>query len=136
MRVPAVMLNPVPRDQIEPLWPWVLKGLEETASKHALDWTFEELRSALVMQKAFLYTWGQDDGFCVLRRGEDRHGAYLMVWVMWGPGQHEACRAAIHSDLDLIAKSVGATRIQCRGRRGWAKLGFEIVDTIMERKVW
>ena len=127
------MLNPV-RD-IEPLWDWVATGLADVKAKCGATWDAEEIRNALVLGKAQLFTWGHDDGFCVLQVRHDRTPV-LFIWALWGPGQYEECHEAIFKDLDTIAKGIGAAVIEIDGRAGWKAKGFRVVRRIMQRQVW
>jgi hypothetical protein len=130
------MLNAVPQAGIAPLWGWIKEGLEQAQAKCQSGWSVEDVRRDLVLGKAQLFTWGHDDGFCVLERIVLDGVPVLFIRALWGPGDHEACHEAIHADLDRIAKDIGAARIRIQGRRGWARKGFRVVDTIMEREVW
>jgi hypothetical protein len=93
------------------------------------------LSDAETQRQAFLYTLGEEDGFCILQKQQDVRGPYLFVWVMWGKLKH--IEKPIMAAIRKIAVDIGARTIQMKSpRKGWERWGWQVKEVIYEADIW
>jgi hypothetical protein len=120
-------------ERLRDLWPWVEKGLYVVKRRGKARWLPADVYMDIRANKCALWTCGQDDGFMVTKTLDDCDGQVLFVWCIYGRLAH--IEQDIIDDLDELARTIKAKRIQMRSPRKWASRGyFHEQEVVFERE--
>ena len=109
-----------------------VRSLQRVQEKNQVLWSVPFVLSAIYSQRAGVYRIeGEASAWVVVERMDQGRGVWMNVWILEGVGL-EHCEE-IFPLLDDLAKSMGASRWRCEGRRGWGKW-LKPVATVFERE--
>ena len=131
------MLTEIHPSKVREVWPVVREGLEAVLARRKHRWIPEDVFLALNTGQAFLYMIA-DRGFIIAKSFADDDGLALFIWVLYArPGTLKECRDEVLSDLENLARRIGAKRIRhYSSRKGWeAHDMFKLQQYIYEREV-
>jgi hypothetical protein len=120
------LVRGIPADEITALWPR-LEPLVGRALARSQDYTLDEVHQSLREERRQCFaTWPEIDTICITSIEVRPARKVLVIW--WKAGR-------LHSDwYDMLkatenwGKSLGCTRIEFRGRKGWERVlprGYE-----------
>lgn len=111
-----------------------VRSLQRVQEKNQVLWSVPFVLSRIFSQHAGLYAIRDSNShiaWMVVERMDQGCGAWMSVWVLEGEGLEFA--EAIFPLLDDLARSMGASRWRCEGRKGWGKW-LKPVATVFERE--
>jgi len=119
-------------------WGWISSGLSRVIDRAGSDFVPEDVYHEVMSGRSTVMVQhneaGDEVGFVVVNRVQYPHKAVLFVWAMYG--EFEEQEELTLAQLDELARSIGASEVECRSRRkGWARKGFEACEIIYRRKV-
>lgn len=127
-------MQAVPPEQLNDVWRWARRGVEQVLQKQSPRVLPEDVYYALRMGVAWLYTV-DDRGFLIVQRHIDADGsAALFVWIIWGRLKDD--REVITQELNEMAR-----KAQCRiirqqsNRKGWQRAGWALKAYVYECEV-
>lgn len=118
-------------DQIDDVW-FVYAPLIKRALDRGSNYTLAEIRKGLKAKEMQLWAWGEDAALVTTIQNRDDKRWCLLLAL--GGENMEEWREFLPI-LDAWAKENGCQELRIYGRRGWAKLGFDIEYTKLVRKL-
>ena len=110
----------IPADEITPLWPR-LEPLIQRALDRSPDYTLNDVYDSLCDERRQLFaTWPDIDTICITGIEIRPNRKVLVIW--WKAGVlHDDWRDMLRA-TENWGRSMGCTRIEFRGRKGWQRL--------------
>lgn len=129
----------MPAPEVREAWGWIRNGLLDVIARARAIYTPEDVYIAIAGGQAHVYEIehaGDALGFAVLQKIADPDGAALFIWALWAePGALALKSVTLFTELDNLARSIGARRIRMHSpRKGWVRY-MDNVSTIFEREV-
>lgn len=122
--------------EIDEHWFWIEKYLQAVEEP---DWSLDQVKNDLITANAQLWSLLGERGeatCAVITRVEHYHGTVFgVVWIAAGRGL-EHTRVLLNAIEDWF-RSMGCSRIELRGRRGWEKVlpDYEPVAVILRKEL-
>jgi hypothetical protein len=110
----------IPADEITTLWPR-LEPLVERALSRSRDYTLDEVHQSLRAERRQIFaTWPELDTICITSIERRPAAKVLIIW--WKAGLlHDDWRDMLLA-TENWGRSLGCSRIEFRGRKGWERL--------------
>lgn len=111
-----------------------IRALQRVKEKNGALWSVPFVLGRVFSGNAAIYAIRDSDShiaWMVVERIDQGRGPWMNVWILEGEGLEHA--EAIFPLLDDLAKSMGASRWRCEGRKGWGKW-LKPVATVFERE--
>jgi hypothetical protein len=110
----------IPADEITTLWPR-LELLVERALARSPDYTLDDVHQSLRAERRQIFaTWPELDTICITSIEKRPAAKVLVIW--WKAGLlHDDWRQMLEA-CENWGRSLGCSRIEFRGRKGWERL--------------
>lgn len=116
-------------------WHLIVDGLTQISEENDTDWTPEDMRGHLRVQRAHLYI--TDDGFVILERGQNSFTGETFLFSPAAYSKSNIGAEKYTATFEQLARDVGASYIEMWSKRaGWQRVsGWDKAYTCYRRRI-